>query len=121
MVDRPDADWNGDRTFHDQHAAYGTNLPALFVNIETDRPFFAGCRKIIHMLYPQCGLDPTAPAYTQAATIRSAESAYQAANPTLVATTETSDLTTYDTIHFDDASTTTIAQRDAAIVRGWIA
>lgn len=101
-------------------AAYGTNLPALFVNIETDRPFFAGCKKIIHMLYPQCGLDPTAPAYTQAATIRSAESAYQAANPTLVATTETSDLTTYDTVHYDDASTTTIAQRDAAIVRGWI-
>ncbi len=101
-------------------AAYGTNLPALFVNIETDRPFFAGCRKIIHMLYPTCGLD-TSPGHVNAATIRSAESAYQAANPTLVATVDTSDLTTYDTIHFDDASTTTIAQRDAAIVRGWIA
>jgi hypothetical protein len=73
-------------------AAYGTNLPALFVNIETDRPFFAGCKKIIHMLYPQCGMDPTAPDYTLCASIRSAETAYQAANPTLVATTETSDL-----------------------------
>ena len=100
-------------------AAYGTNLPALFVNIETDRPFFAGCKKIIHMLYPQCGLDPTAPAYTQAATIRSAESAYQAANPTLVATTETSDLTTYDTVHYDDASTTTIAHATRRL-SGWI-
>ena len=101
-------------------AAYGTNLPALFVNIETDRPFFAGCKKIIHMLYPQCGLDPTAPAYTQAATIRSAESAYQAFFFNDTATTETSDLTTYDTVNYDDASTSIIAQRDAAIVRGWI-
>lgn len=43
-----------------------------------------------------------------------------AALTALVALTETSDLTTYDTIHYDDASTTILAARDAALVRGWI-
>ena len=100
-------------------AAYATNLSALFVNIETDRPFFSGCKKIIHLLYPTGGID-TSPGYVNSATIRAAESAYQAAHPTLVATTETSDLTTYDSVHYDDASTTILAARDAAIVRGWI-
>lgn len=100
-------------------AAYASGLSALFTNIETDRSFFAGCKKIIHMLYPTCGLD-TSPGFANCATIRAAETAYQVANPTLVATVETSDLTTYDTIHYNDASTTTLAARDAAVVRGWI-
>lgn len=99
---------------------YASGLTRLFTDLETDIPFLAGCKKIIHMLYPTCGLD-TSPGQVNAATIRTAESGYQAAHPTLVATVETSDLTTYDTIHYDDASTTTLAQRDAAIVRGWIA
>ena len=99
-------------------AAYGTNLPAFFANFESDVPFFAGCKKVIHMLWPSNGLEY--PSSTNNTTIRAAQTAYQAAHPTIVSTTETSDLTTYDTIHFDDASTTTIAQRDAAIVRGWI-
>jgi hypothetical protein len=99
-------------------AAYATNLAAFFVNFESDVPFFAGCKKVIHKLWPTNGLEY--PGSTNNATIRAAQVAYQAAHPTIVSLTETSDLTTYDTIHFDDASTTTISQRDGATIAGWI-
>lgn len=99
-------------------AAYETNLAAFFTNFEGDIPFFAGCKKVIHKLWPNNGLEY--PGSSNNATIRAAQVSYQAAHPTIVSLTETSDLTTYDTIHFDDASTTTISQRDGAIVAGWI-
>ena len=38
-------------------AAYATNLAAFFVNFESDVPFFAGCKKVIHKLWPTNGLE----------------------------------------------------------------
>jgi len=108
--DASDATWT---------AAYSANLSAFFTNLESDIPFLAGCKKIIHRLLPTNAID-TSPGQTRNATIRTAQSDYYAAHPTLVGLTETSDLTTTDGIHFDAASSNTIAVRDAALIHGWI-
>lgn len=98
-------------------ANYAANLPTFFTNLEGDVPWLAGCRKVINLLWPSNGLEY--PGSGNNATIRAAQAAYAAAHPTLVHTVETSDLSTYDTIHFDDASTKTLGQRDAAAVAAW--
>lgn len=105
-----------DASFATYANAYSANLPALFTNIEADIPFFAGCKKVIHALYPTTGTDPTAPAYTYAATVRAAQAAYAAASPSSVSLIESSDLTTYDGVHYDTTSMIKLARRDGSAI-----
>jgi len=108
-----------DASYAPYASAYGTNLASLFTNIAADVPFFSGCKKVIHALSPTTGTDPTAPAYTNAAAVRSAQSAYAAANTSTVSLIETSDLSTYDGVHYDAASMLTLARRDGTAVAAW--
>ena len=108
-----------DASYAPYASAYGTNLASLFTNIAADVPFFSGCKKVIHALSPTTGTDPTAPAYTNAAAVRSAQSAYAAANTSTVSLIETSDLSTYDSVHYDAASMLTLARRDGTAVAAW--
>lgn len=105
-----------DASFATYANAYAANLPALFTNIAADIPFFAGCKKVIHALYPTTGTDPTAPSYTNAATVRAAQAAFAAANPSSVSLIESSDLTTYDGVHYDTTSMIKLARRDGSAI-----
>lgn len=98
--------------------AYGTNLPAFFSDLRTDVPALETAHLIIPKLHPNCTLGGGIGG-ARNATIRSAQDAYAAANPTLVTTVEVSDLALEaDSLHYSQASQIALGQRIASTIAG---